>query len=98
MAKRMSDEQISARLKELTGWSVVDGMLHRELRFGDFIGAFSFMSAVALVSESMNHHPQWTNVYNRVSIDLSTHDAGGISELDFELAARIDVLAERWAV
>ena len=71
-------------------WEVVDGKLHRELTFGDFAEAFGFMARVALWAEKLNHHPEWSNVWNRVTIDLITHDAGGLSELDVELAGRID--------
>jgi 4a-hydroxytetrahydrobiopterin dehydratase len=61
--------------------------------FGDFVEAWGFMSAVALVAETMGHHPEWSNVWNRVTVDLTTHDAGGISALDFDLAARMNTLA-----
>lgn len=93
MATKLSKEQIDSQLGDLTDWSVVDGKLHRELKFADFVSAFSFMSAVALAAESMNHHPEWFNVYATVRIDLTTHDVGGLSELDFELARRIDKFA-----
>ena len=75
--------------------TLVAGKLHRELRFPDFVRAFGFMTSVALVAESMNHHPEWSNVYGRVTIDLTTHDAGGITALDLELARRIYALAAR---
>lgn len=90
---KMSDQELNTVLEQLPSWAVVDGKLRRELRFGDFVTAFGFMSSVALVAESMDHHPDWFNVYNRVDINLSTHDAGGITTLDAELAARIDVIA-----
>lgn len=91
---KLTDDEIQRRLPtELPGWALVDGKLHREYRFTDFIGAFGFMTRVALAAEAMNHHPEWFNVYNRVSIDLTTHDAGGISERDFALAAKIDAFA-----
>ena len=73
-------------------WDLVSGKLHRDLTFDNFIAAFSFMSAIAIHAEKMNHHPEWSNVYNRVSIDLVTHYAGGISQLDLDLAAIIDDL------
>lgn len=88
--QKLSDSEITARLAELGNWSFAGGKLRRELRFGDFVDAFGFMAKVALVAERMNHHPEWTNVYNRVVVELSTHDVGGISELDFELARAID--------
>jgi 4a-hydroxytetrahydrobiopterin dehydratase len=89
----LSAEQIAAGLANLSNWSVVAGKLHREFRFTDFVAAFGFMTRAALVAERMNHHPEWFNVYNRVIVDLTTHDAGGISHLDFELAARMEELA-----
>ncbi len=89
---RMTPENIAASLPSLAGWSVVDGKLHREFKFADFIAAWGFMSRVALIAQSLDHHPDWSNVYNTVRIDLDTHDAGGITEKDFELARRIDAL------
>ncbi len=90
--QKLSDEEIRTRLAAVPGWQVVNGKLHRELRFKDFVGAFGFMASLALVAEARNHHPEWFNVYNRVVIDLTTHDAGGITELDFELAAAANAL------
>lgn len=89
-AKKLSDREISNRLKDLPGWTLKDNKLHRELKFKDFVSAFSFMTAVAIQAEKMNHHPEWFNVYSTVRIDLSTHDAGGISDRDFELAGIVD--------
>lgn len=89
---RLNDSEIDERLQSLPGWQRQDERLHRSFRFKDFVGAFGFMAQVALLAEAMNHHPEWRNVYNRVDIDLTTHDAGGISEKDFLLAARIDEL------
>ncbi len=83
---RLSENEIRKRLEQAPGWEVVGGKLHRAFAFKDFVSAFGFMSSLALVAEAKNHHPDWSNVYNRVVIDLSTHDAGGITELDFELA------------
>ncbi len=94
--KALDSNQIDAKIKELTGWSRREDKLHRELKFADFVSAFAFMSAVALVAESMQHHPEWFNVYSTVEIDLATHDVGGISELDFKLAKRINELAGAW--
>ena len=71
----------------------MDGKLHRDFRFPDFVTAFGFMTSVALRAESMNHHPEWFNVYNRVAVDLTTHDARGISQSDFDLAAKMDAFA-----
>jgi len=93
---KLRDEEIAAKLAEVPGWSLRDGKLHRELVFADFTAAFGFMARVALHAERRDHHPEWSNVYNRVSIDLTTHDAGGISERDFELARVVNELtAER---
>lgn len=89
-AKKLSDREISNRLKNLPGWTLKDNKLHRELKFKDFVSAFSFMTAVAIQAEKMNHHPEWFNAYSTVRIDLSTHDAGGISDRDFELAGIVD--------
>ncbi len=91
--RKLSDEEIRTRLAELPQWGLVDGKLHREFRFASFVQAFGFMASIALVAEAMNHHPDWCNVYNRVTIDLNTHDIGGISALDFTLAKRIDEIA-----
>ena len=93
--KKLSAAEISAKLPELSGWKVKDDKLHKQFQFASFVEAFGFMSSLALVAESMNHHPEWFNVYNRVTIDLTTHDAGGISELDFALAKKADALANR---
>ena len=92
---KLSDEEIRRRLGDAPAWSYVDGKLHRELKFEDFTRAFGFMASLALVAERMDHHPEWFNVYNRVVIDLATHDAGGVTELDFRLAGAVDKLAPR---
>ena len=78
--------------QQLPGWSLVDGKLHRELVFSDFNAAFGFMTRVALIAEAMGHHPEWRNVWNRVVIDLTTHDTGGLSNLDQQVAQRINTL------
>jgi 4a-hydroxytetrahydrobiopterin dehydratase len=89
----LSDSAINAHLDDVPLWTLVGDKLHRELRFADFVTAFGFMASVALVAEKMDHHPEWSNVWATVVIDLTTHDAGGLSELDFALAAKIDALA-----
>ncbi|MCG9127958.1 4a-hydroxytetrahydrobiopterin dehydratase [Candidatus Poribacteria bacterium] len=91
--KKLSDAEIQKKLEDLNGWSIEDGKLHKEFQFKDFISAFGFMTQLALVAESMNHHPEWFNVYNRVTIDMSTHDAGGITELDFKFAETADAIS-----
>lgn len=77
-----------------TDWDLSAGKLHRELTFSDFVEAFSFMSAVALAAEKTDHHPEWSNVYNRVVIDLVTHDPTGITQLDIDLAKSIDAASK----
>ena len=90
---KLTDMEIQARLPALLGWTLAAGKLHKAFAFGDFVEAWGFMSAAALVAEAMGHHPEWSNVWNRVTVDLTTHDAGGISALDFDLAARMNTLA-----
>ncbi len=90
---KLTDAEINAQLEGISGWTVENEKLHKEFQFDSFVEAFGFMASVALIAESMNHHPEWFNVYNRVTVDLATHDAGGISALDFELAKKIDALA-----
>ncbi len=90
---KLSADEVQAELAKVTGWTLKDGKLHRELKFEGFVEAFGFMASVALVAERMDHHPEWFNVWNKVVIDLTTHDAGGISARDFKLAAAIDRLA-----
>ena len=92
-AKKLSDAEIQENLGQLNGWTVENGKLHKEYQFDTFVTAFGFMAQLALVAESMNHHPEWFNVYNRVTIDLMTHDASGISELDFQWAKRADSIS-----
>ena len=91
--ERLGDEALSAAVDGLNGWSVVDGKLHKEYVFKSFVEAFGFMASAALCAERKNHHPEWSNVYNRVVVDLTTHDAGGISQNDLDLADRMDGFA-----
>ena len=95
MVEKLTGAARDAALSELTGWSEVDGRdaIARNFTFSDFNEAFGFMSRVALEAERMDHHPDWFNVYNRVEITLSTHDAGGLSERDIRMAKRIDGFA-----
>ncbi|HSO83982.1 4a-hydroxytetrahydrobiopterin dehydratase [Thiocapsa sp.] len=95
---KLDAEAIAKALSELNAsaaspWNVAEGKLRKAFQFRDFVDAFGFMSRVALVAESMDHHPEWRNVYNQVVVDLSTHDAGGITVLDFTLASRIEGLS-----
>jgi 4a-hydroxytetrahydrobiopterin dehydratase len=90
--KRLEESEIRQRLSDTPGWQLQEGNLAREFRFANFVEAFGFMTSVALIAERMNHHPDWSNVYNTVRIRLSTHDVGGISESDFALASAISDL------
>jgi 4a-hydroxytetrahydrobiopterin dehydratase len=90
---RLTDAEVSRRLAALPGWSVVGGKLHRAFQFRDFSEAFGFMARAALAAEQLGHHPDWLNAYNRVTVDLATHDAGGLTALDFELASRMSAIA-----
>ena len=93
----LSHDEIQAELARLNGgsdgWRVIEGKLNRTYQFSDFVEAFGFMTRAALTAERMNHHPEWFNVYRTVRVELTTHDAGGISALDFALAAAMDRLA-----
>ncbi len=90
---RLSSEQISEHLKNLPGWTVKEEKLHKDFEFNDFNQAFGFMTRAAMEIEKMNHHPEWFNVYNKITIDLTTHDAGGITENDVELARILNSLS-----
>jgi 4a-hydroxytetrahydrobiopterin dehydratase len=90
--QKLPPAEIEQRLLALPGWVIEHRKLYRLFTFDNFVDAFGFMSSVALVAESMDHHPEWSNVYNRVEIYLTTHDADGISERDFTLAERINAL------
>ena len=93
MAEKLDITQVDERLANIPGWSLQDDKLHRDFKFDNFVHAFGFMTSVAMEAEKMDHHPEWSNVYNRVSVDLVTHSAGGITELDFVLAEKMNVLA-----
>jgi len=88
-ATKLSEQEIAAELRKLAGWSVVNGNLHRVFEFKDFSAAFGFMARVALAAEKMDHHPDWSNVWNKVTVDLSTHSAGGLTKNDFALAGKM---------
>ncbi len=89
---RLSSEQISEQLKNLSGWSVKEEKLHKDFEFEDFNQAFGFMTRAAMHIEKMNHHPEWFNVYNKLSVELVTHDAGGITQNDINLAKTLNSL------
>jgi 4a-hydroxytetrahydrobiopterin dehydratase len=95
MAQKLSSEARSRALARLKGWSDVDSRdaIHKKFVFADFNAAFGFMTRAALVAEKMDHHPEWSNVYKTVEVTLSTHDAGGLTELDVKLAEAMDKLA-----
>ncbi len=93
--RKFSGPELKDALAGLPGWTVADGKLHKEYKFSDFIHAFGFMATSALGIEKMNHHPEWFNVYNRVTVDLSTHDAGGITSKDVDLAKLLDTNAAK---
>jgi 4a-hydroxytetrahydrobiopterin dehydratase len=90
---KLSVQQVDAALTSLPGWSVVNEKLHREFKFADFVHAFGFMATAAIAIEKMNHHPEWFNVYSKVVVDLTTHDAGGITQKDVDLARMLDKFA-----
>jgi 4a-hydroxytetrahydrobiopterin dehydratase len=89
---RLSKQEITEGLRRLRGWTVVKGNLRRKFKFKDFTQAFGFMKRVALVAARMDHHPDWSNSYNEVTVDLSTHSAGGLTKDDFELAGKIQTI------
>jgi 4a-hydroxytetrahydrobiopterin dehydratase len=95
MARKLEPAERASALAELGGWNLVDGRdaLARTFTFTDFSAAFGFMTRVALAAEKLDHHPEWSNVWNRVEITLSTHDAGGLTQRDIDLAKTIDTLA-----
>lgn len=80
---------------QLPGWKLKENTLNRDFKFKNFVEAFSFMCSIALIAEKMDHHPDWSNSYNKVKITLTTHEAGGITQRDFELAKAIDRLWEK---
>jgi 4a-hydroxytetrahydrobiopterin dehydratase len=94
MAK-LTEAEITNGLAALPAWTLVSGKLHREYKFPDFSHAIGFMAITAPAIEKMNHHPEWANVYNRVTVDLMTHDAGGITRKDLELAALLEGVAKK---
>lgn len=89
---KLSDAAILQAIENLDGWTVHEKKLHKTFKFASFNEAWGFMSRAALIAESMDHHPEWFNVYNTVRVDLSTHDSGGITQLDIDLASKMDGL------
>ena len=94
MAEKLSESERESSLNQLSGWNLVQDRdaITKSFQFKTFSQAFGFMTRVALIAEKLNHHPEWFNVYNRVDITLSTHDAGGLTDLDIQLAEKIDKL------
>jgi len=91
-AQKLNEQQLSSALAQLSSWVVKNEKLHREYKFADFAHAVGFIAAAAPGIEKMNHHPEWCNVYNRLSVDLTTHDTGGITHKDVDLAKFLDAL------
>ena len=89
---RLSETEITEELKKLEGWNIIDNKLHKEFQFDSFNQAFGFMTRAAMEIEKINHHPEWFNVYNRITVDLTTHDAGGITNNDVNLARILNSL------
>ena len=89
---KLTEDQIKKELENLSGWKVVNDKLHKDFVFKDFIEAFGFMCTASMHIEKMNHHPEWFNVYNKVNVDLMTHDAGGITQNDISLARILNSL------
>lgn len=91
----LSPSELERRLAELSGWSFANGALRRELEFADFSEAFAFMTRVALEAEKLDHHPDWSNSYRRVTLELTTHDSGGVTEQDYALARAVNAILAR---
>jgi 4a-hydroxytetrahydrobiopterin dehydratase len=93
--KKLDDNEISSALESLPKWALKDGKLHREYKFPDFAHAMGFMAIAAPKIEKRDHHPEWANVYNRVTVDLTTHDAQGITQKDVDLAGMLESIAQK---
>jgi 4a-hydroxytetrahydrobiopterin dehydratase len=93
--KLLPESDLATAVSSLPGWTVHNGKLHREYKFAGFPQAFGFMATAAPIIEKRDHHPEWSNVYNKVTVDLSTHDAGGITQLDVDLAKLLDGIAQK---
>jgi 4a-hydroxytetrahydrobiopterin dehydratase len=95
--KRLTGQELADAVATLPAWTIHEGKLHRKYQFADFAHAFGFMATAAPLIEKRNHHPEWSNVYNRVTVDLTTHDAGGITQKDIDLAHMLEGIAARLA-
>ena len=92
---KLSETELTTEIEKLAEWTVQKNKLHREYSFKDFVHAFGFMATSAMIIEKMNHHPEWFNVYGKVIVDLTTHDAGGITKKDIELAGKLEGVANK---
>ncbi|MBI2996324.1 MAG: 4a-hydroxytetrahydrobiopterin dehydratase [Candidatus Melainabacteria bacterium] len=88
--KKLTEEELKLNLSKLSGWAIESGKLHKLFKFKNFNQAISFMVSVGMVCEKMNHHPEWSNVYGNVDVRLTTHKVAGVTELDFQLAEKMD--------
>jgi len=88
--KKLSENEIDQKIRQMNGWDLEEGKLTKSFKFSNFVEAFGFMTKIALEAEKINHHPEWSNVYNTVTIKLSTHDVSGITDYDIKLAEIID--------
>ncbi len=93
MADRLADSEIEEALKGLEGWTLQNGKLNRDFKFANFVEAFGFMTSAAIEAEKMDHHPEWFNVYSKVNVQLVTHSADGVTNLDVDLAKKMNALA-----
>lgn len=93
--KKLTENEITVQLQKLRGWSYSNNTLEKTFRFKNFIEAFGFMSSVALIAEKLNHHPDWSNVYNKVTLRMSTHDAGGVTEKDFDFVKLVESVGNK---
>lgn len=91
----LSQSELESRLAELPGWQYANGRIVKRFQFKSFVEAFGWMASVALVAEKLDHHPDWKNVYSGVDVELHTHDAGGVTDFDIELAKRMNELSAR---
>lgn len=93
--EKVTDAEIQKFINRYNSWSIVNYKLHREYVFSNFVEAFGFMTESALIAESSDHHPEWFNVYKKVIVDLTTHEAGGITERDLALAESMEKIATK---
>jgi len=92
--KKLTENEVNAALENLEGWSFAENAIHTSLEFENFKEAFSMMTRIAFEAENAQHHPEWTNVFNELSISLSTHDAGGVTQKDIDMAKTIEAIID----